>query len=70
MIPQLDRVEWHEFKQKMKSFHVLTWEFSERSKMVDFIILGYVNHATPYVLFTPHEKIYTSHLNLHPTQFP
>ena len=34
---QLDAVEWHEFKQKMNSFPGLTWEFSERSKMIDFM---------------------------------
>ena len=34
------------------------------------VFLGYVYHAMPYVLLMPHEKIYTSHLNLHPTQFP
>ena len=35
--PQLDAVEWHEFKQIMNSFPGLTWEFSERSKMVNFM---------------------------------
>ena len=35
--PQLDAVEWNEFKRKMNSFPGLTWEFSEQSKMVTFI---------------------------------
>ena len=35
--PQLDAVEWNEFKQKMNSFPGLTWEFSEQSKMVTFM---------------------------------
>ena len=35
--PQLDALEWNEFKHKMNAFPGLTWELSERSKTVDFM---------------------------------
>ena len=35
--PKRDALEWNEFRDKMNAFPGLTWEFSERSKSIDFM---------------------------------
>ena len=35
--PERDALEWNEFRDKMNAFPGLTWEFSERSRSIDFM---------------------------------
>ena len=35
--PERDELEWNEFRDKMNAFPGLTWEFSERSKSINFM---------------------------------
>ena len=64
--PQLDAVEWHEFKQKMNSFPALTWEFSERSKMVDFMDMTITINNSNLIETTLFEKRLNLHLYIPP----
>ena len=64
--PQLDAVEWNEFKQKMISFPGLTWEFSERSKMVDFMDMTITINNSNMIETTLFEKRLNLHLYITP----
>ena len=35
--PERDALKWNEFRDKMNAFPGLTWEYSERSKSIDFM---------------------------------
>ena len=59
--PQLDAVDWNEFKQKMNAFPGLTWEFSEQSKTVDFMDMTITINNSNIMETTLFEK----RLNLH-----
>ena len=64
--PQLNAVEWNEFKQKMNSFPGLTWEFSERSKMVDFMDMTITINNSNMIDTTLFEKRLNLHLYIPP----
>ena len=64
--PQLDAVEWYEFKQKMNSFPGLTWEFSERSKMVDFMDMTITINNSNMIETMLFEKRLNLHLYIPP----
>ena len=64
--PQLDAVEWHEVKQKMNSFPGLTWEYSERSKMVDFMDMTITINNSNMIETTLFEKRLKLHLYITP----
>ena len=59
--PQLDTLEWSKFKQKMNAFPGLTWEFSERSKEVNFMDMTITINNSNIIETTLFEK----RLNLH-----
>ena len=64
--PQLDAVEWIEFKQKMNSFPGLTWEFSEQSKPVDFMDMTITINNSNMIETTLFEKRLDLHLYIPP----
>ena len=64
--PQLDAVEWNKFKQKMNSFPGLTWEFSERSKTVDFVDMTITINNLNMIETTLFEKRLNLHLYIPP----
>ena len=64
--PQLDESEWNEFKQKMNSFPGLTWEFSERSKTVDFMDMTITINNSNMIDTTLFEKRLNLHLYIPP----
>ena len=64
--PQLDESEWNEFKQKMNSFPGLTWEFSERSKTVDFMDMTITINNSNMIETTLFEKRLNLHLYIPP----
>ena len=64
--PQLDAVQWNEFKQKMNSFPGLTWEFSERSKMVDFMDMTITINNSNMIETTLFKKRLNLHLYIPP----
>ena len=64
--PQLAVVEWNEFKQKMNSFPGVTWESSERSKMVDFMDMTITISNSNMIDITLFEKRLNLHLYIPP----
>ena len=64
--PQLDTLEWNEFKQKMNAFPGLTWEFSERSKTVDFMDMTITINNLNIIETTLFEKRLNLHLYIPP----
>ena len=64
--PQLDAVEWHEFKLKMNSFPGLTWEFSERSKMINFMDMTITINNSNMIETTLFKKRLNLHLYIPP----
>ena len=64
--PQLDESEWNDFKPKMISFPVLTWEFSKRSKTVDFMDMTITLNNSNMIDTTLFEKSLNLHLYIPP----
>ena len=64
--PQLDDSEWNKFKQKMNSFPGVTWEFSERSKTVDFMDMTITINNSNMIDTTLFEKRLNLHLYIPP----
>ena len=64
--PQLDTSEWNKFKQKMNAFPGLTWEFSERSKTVDFMDMTITINNSNNIEMTLFEKRLNLHLYIPP----
>ena len=64
--PQRDETEWNELKQKMNSFPGLTWEFSQRSSMVDFMEMTITINDSNKLETTLFEKRLNLHLYIPP----
>ena len=61
-----DALEWNEFKDKMNAFPGLTWEFSERSKSIDFMDMTISINNSNKIETTLFEKRLNLHLYIPP----
>ena len=68
--PELDALEWNEFRDKMNAFPCLTWEFSERSKSIDFMDMKISINNSNKIETTLFEKRLNLHLYIPPHSAP
>ena len=61
-----DALEWNEFRDKMNAFPGLTWEFSERSKSIDFMDMTISINNSNKIETTLFEKRLNLHLYIPP----
>ena len=64
--PERDALEWNEFSDKMNAFPGLTWEFSERSKSIDFMDMTISINNSNKIETTLFEKRHNLHLYIPP----
>ena len=64
--PERDALEWNEFRDKMNAFPGLTWEFSERSKSIDFMDMTISINNSNKIETTLFEKRLNLHLYIPP----
>ena len=64
--PERDALEWNEFRDKMNALPGLTWEFSERSKSINFMDMTISINNLNRIETTLFEKRLNLHLYIPP----